>query len=245
MGKKNRLDRELVRRELVESRTKAQALIMAGRVFSEEKKLDKAGMPVSFDMPLEVRGRPHPWVSRGGLKLEKGLQAFGIDPAGLRCLDIGASTGGFTDVLLSRGAAHVVAVDVGYGQLAGKLRDDPRITVRERTNARYLTAPDVGGSVDLLVCDASFISLCTLLPAPLAQVKPGGRLVALIKPQFEAGRENVPGGVVRDPAVREQVCARVRAWLAARPGWEPGALVESPVHGPKGNVEFLLEGRLR
>jgi 23S rRNA (cytidine1920-2'-O)/16S rRNA (cytidine1409-2'-O)-methyltransferase len=242
-GGKQRADQALVERGLAESRSKAQALIMAGMVFSKEKRIEKAGQPVAEDQPLEVRGQEHPWVSRGGLKLEKGLEAFGIDPAGLVCLDIGASTGGFTDVLLSKGAAKVYAVDVGHGQLAWKLRQDARVVVLEKTNARHLTVEQVPEPVDLVVCDASFIGLETVLPAGLALTRPGTRLVALIKPQFEVGKERVgKGGVVRDPELHEEVCARISAWLAAQPGWRVLGVTESPITGPEGNVEFLIGG---
>jgi 23S rRNA (cytidine1920-2'-O)/16S rRNA (cytidine1409-2'-O)-methyltransferase len=224
----------------VESRSKAQALILAGVVFSGETRLDKAGLSVAADRPLEVRGADHPWVSRGGLKLAHGLDHFAIDPTGLTALDVGASTGGFTDVLLTRGAANVYAVDVGHGQLAWKLRQDPRVVVLEKTNARHLTAEQVGEPVDLVVCDASFIGLETVLPAPLALAKSGARLVALIKPQFEVGPARVgKGGVVRDAALHREVCERIAAWLPGQ-GWTVLGLTESPILGPEGNKEFLI-----
>jgi 23S rRNA (cytidine1920-2'-O)/16S rRNA (cytidine1409-2'-O)-methyltransferase len=238
---KQRADSALVERGLVESRAKAQALILAGKVFAGERRVEKAGESLAEDAPLEVRGQPHPWVSRGGLKLAAGLEHFAIDPTGLACLDIGASTGGFTDVLLAHGAAKVYAVDVGHGQLAWKLRQDPRVVVLERTNARHLTRDQVPGPVDILVCDASFIGLETLLPAPLALAAPGARLIALIKPQFEVGKGRVgKGGVVRDPALHEEVCARIEGWLNAQPGWQVLGLCESPITGPEGNKEFLI-----
>jgi len=239
-----RLDQLLVDRGLVESRTRAQALVMAGLVFSDTRRLDKPGQRVRDDLPLIVKGQDHPWVSRGGLKLVKGLDHFGLDPAGWVCVDVGASTGGFTDVLLSRGAARVYAVDVGYGQLAHKLRVDDRVVVLERTNARHLTAEHVPEPVDLVVCDASFIGLRTVLPAALDRVRPGGALVALIKPQFEVGKARVgKGGVVRDPALHAEVCETIRAWLAERPGWSVLGVTDSPIHGPEGNAEFLIGGR--
>ena len=238
---KQRADAALVERGLVESRAKAQALIMAGKVFAGERRIEKPGQPVAAEAALTVRGRDHPWVSRGGLKLAAGLARFGIDPRGLTCLDIGASTGGFTDVLLTNGAAKVYAVDVGHGQLAWKLRQDPRVVVLERTNARRLTGTQVPEPVDLLVCDASFIGLRTLLPAPLALARPGARLIALVKPQFEVGKDRVgKGGVVRDPALHREVCETVAAWLNALPDWRVLGLTESPITGPDGNKEFLI-----
>ena len=240
-AKRERADRLLVARDLAEDWTRAQALILAGRVFSGETRVDKAGQLLAEDAPLEVRGRDHPWASRGGLKLAHGLDRFAIDPEGLVCLDIGASTGGFTDVLLSRGAARVFAVDVGHGQLAWKLRNDPRVVVLERTNARHLTETEVPVPIDLVTCDASFIGLETVLPAPLALTAPGARLVALIKPQFEVGKGQVgTGGVVRDPELHEAVCARIEAWLGAQEGWRVLGLTESPILGPEGNKEFLI-----
>ena len=231
----------LVDRGLVESRTRAQALILAGKVFSGERRIEKAGLPLAAEAPLEVRGQDHPWVSRGGLKLDHGLRHFGFSPAGLVCLDIGASTGGFTDVLLTHGAAKVHAVDVGHGQLAWKLRTDPRVVVHEKTNARYLDAAKVPDAIGALVCDASFIGLATLLPAPLALCAPGAWAIALIKPQFEAGPSDVGSkGVVRDPAIRQAVCDRVQAWWSALPGWRVIGIAESPITGPEGNHEFLI-----
>lgn len=240
---KQRLDQALVDRGLAESRTKAQALILAGLVFSNERRLDKAGASVAADQPIEVRGADHPWVSRGGIKLAHGLDHFAIDPAGLVVLDVGASTGGFTDVALARGAAKVYAVDVGHGQLAWKLRNDPRVVVLEKTNARLLTRAQVPDPVELVVCDASFIGLETVLPAPLALTADGARLVALIKPQFEVGPARVgKGGVVRDPALHEEVCARIASWLPAQ-GWTVLGTTESPIRGPEGNKEFLIAAK--
>jgi 23S rRNA (cytidine1920-2'-O)/16S rRNA (cytidine1409-2'-O)-methyltransferase len=238
---KVRLDQLLVDRGLVESRVKAQAVILAGCVFAGDRRLDKAGQAVAADAAIELRGQDHPWVSRGGLKLVRALDAFSIDPAGRVCLDVGASTGGFTDVLLSRGAARVYAVDVGHGQLAWKLRQDPRVVVLERTNARHLAAEQVPEPVGMVVCDASFIGLQTVLPAPLALAGPGAALVALIKPQFEVGRDRVgKGGVVRDPELHREVCDRIATWLDGLPGWSVQGIVESPIRGPEGNVEFLI-----
>jgi 23S rRNA (cytidine1920-2'-O)/16S rRNA (cytidine1409-2'-O)-methyltransferase len=237
-----RADQELVDRGLVETRAKAQALILAGKVFSGDRRVEKAGQPIPPAAPLDVRGMDHPWVSRGGLKLDHALTHFGLSPAGLTCLDIGASTGGFTDVLLTRGAARVIAVDVGHGQLAWKLRSDPRVAVRERTNARHLTLEEPVGA---LVCDASFIGLRTLLPAPLACCALGAWAVALIKPQFEAGPESVgKNGVVRDPAIHAAVCETIQTWWAALPGWTVLGVEPSPITGPEGNREFLIAARL-
>jgi 23S rRNA (cytidine1920-2'-O)/16S rRNA (cytidine1409-2'-O)-methyltransferase len=237
---KVRADQLLVSRGLAESRTRAQALIMAGAVFSGEKKLAKPGDMVSDDAALEVRGKDHPWVSRGGIKLDHGLTHFGFDVTGSVALDVGSSTGGFTDVLLSRGAAKVYAIDVGTNQLAWKLRTDPRVVVHEQTNARFLTAGEVPEPVDMIVCDASFISLQKVLEAPLKLAKTGAKLVALVKPQFQAGREEVgKGGVVRDPSVHQRVCDEASEWVEAQ-GWTVLGITESPIKGPEGNVEFLL-----
>lgn len=241
---KRRLDELLVRRGLAESRTRAQALIMAGVVFSDGRALDKPGRQVPEDLPLEVRGRDHPWVSRGGLKLSHALEHFGISARDRVALDIGASTGGFTDVLLTGGAAKVYAVDVGHGQLDWRLRQDPRVAVLERTNARHLTREQVPDPVDLIVCDASFIGLTTVLPAALDLAAPNADLVALIKPQFEVGKDQVGrGGVVRDPALHASVCARIRDWLDRQPAWHVLGVTESPVTGPAGNIEFLIAAR--
>jgi 23S rRNA (cytidine1920-2'-O)/16S rRNA (cytidine1409-2'-O)-methyltransferase len=240
---RTRADQLLVERGLAESRARAQALILAGLVFEGERRIAKAGDMLAGDKPLEVKGRDHPWVSRGGLKLAHALDHFAIDPAGRVALDIGASTGGFTDVLLARGAARVYAVDVGHGQLAWKLRQDARVVVLERVNARHLTCAEVPESVDLITCDASFIGLSTILPAPLALAAARAQLVALVKPQFEAGRAQVNKGVVRDPEVHRAVCDRVAAWVAAQPGWQVVGITESPILGPEGNREFLLYAR--
>jgi len=241
---KQRADLMLVATGLAESRTRAQALIMAGLVYAGTARVQKPGDMLPEDAALSVKGQDHPWVSRGGLKLAHGLAAFGFDPTGLICLDVGASTGGFTDVLLTNGAAKVYAVDVGHGQLAWKLRSDSRVVVMEKTNARHLTAEQIAEPIGALVCDASFIGLQTLLPNPLALCVPGSWAVALIKPQFEAGPGQVGAkGVVRDPAVREEVCARIRAWWTALPGWEVVGISESPITGPEGNHEFLIGAR--
>jgi 23S rRNA (cytidine1920-2'-O)/16S rRNA (cytidine1409-2'-O)-methyltransferase len=237
---KVRADQLLVSRGLADSRTRAQALIMAGAVFSGEKKLAKPGDMIAEDAALEVRGKDHPWVSRGGIKLDHGLTHFSFDVTGAVALDVGSSTGGFTDVLLSRGAAKVYAVDVGTNQLAWKLRQDPRVVVHEQTNARTLDAVTIPEPVDIIVCDASFIGLAKVLEAPLKLAKRGAKLIALVKPQFEAGREEVgKGGVVRDPAVHDRVCAQAKVWVESQ-GWDVLGTTPSPITGPEGNVEFLL-----
>ena len=240
MSKKARVDQLLVDRGLVESRTKAQALILAGLVFSGERKIDKAGQQVAADIALEVRGRDHPWVSRGGIKLAHGLDHFGWDIAGAVAMDVGSSTGGFTDVMLTKGAARVYAIDSGTNQLAWKLRQDPRVIVHEQTSARILTPDHIPEAIDLIVCDASFIALAKVMERPIGFAAPGARLMALIKPQFEAGRDEVgKGGVVRDPAVHERVCAEVSGWLQGL-GWAVEGILPSPITGPEGNVEFLV-----
>ena len=237
---KARADQLLVERGLVESRARAQALILAGHVYSGDRKIDKAGQALDPTAPLEVRGRDHPWVSRGGIKLEHGLDQFGWDVTGAIAIDVGSSTGGFTDVLLTRGACRVYAVDSGTNQLAWKLRQDDRVVVLEKTSARILTADHVPEPVDLIVCDASFIGLAKVLERPLAFAKQGARLMALIKPQFEAGRDEVgKGGVVRDPAVHERVCREVETWMTGK-GWNVLGIAQSPITGPEGNIEFLI-----
>lgn len=237
---KARADQLLVDRGLVESRTRAQALILAGLVFSADRRIDKPGQALAPDAPIEVRGRDHPWVSRGGVKLAHALEQFGWDVTGAVAIDVGASTGGFTDVLLTKGAARVYAVDSGTNQLAWKLRQDPRVIVHEQTSARVLTATHIPEPVDLIVCDASFIGLAKVLERPLDFAAPGARLLALIKPQFEAGREEVgKGGVVRDPAAHQRVCDEVAMWLTGR-DWVVEGIVQSPITGPEGNIEFLI-----
>jgi 23S rRNA (cytidine1920-2'-O)/16S rRNA (cytidine1409-2'-O)-methyltransferase len=241
---RTRADKLLVDRGLVESRAKAQALIMAGKVYAGDRRIAKAGDLVAEDTALEVKGQDHPWVSRGGLKLAHALAHFTLDPKGVVAIDVGASTGGFTDVLLTHGATKVYAVDVGHGQLAWKLRTDPRVVVLERTNARYLTAQEIPELADWVVCDASFIGLETVLPAALGLTKPGATAVALIKPQFEVGPARVgKGGVVRDPALHQEVCERIRAWFGRQEGWSVLGIVESPITGPEGNKEFLIAAR--
>lgn len=229
---------------MAESRSKAQALVMAGLVVVGDKRVDKPGTQVAEDVAVELKGQDHPWVSRGGLKLVEALDRFAIDPSGLVAVDVGASTGGFTDVLLTRGAARVYAVDVGHGQLAWKLRNDPRVVVLERTNARHLTPELIPEPPNMVVCDASFIGLEVVLPAALALAAPGAVLVALIKPQFEVGKGRVgKGGVVREPELHAEVCDRITAWLPTQAGWQVDGLCDSPIKGPEGNKEFLIVGR--
>ena len=243
-SKRTRIDQLLVERGLAESRTRAQALIMAGLVYAGEKRLEKPGQTIDPEAEVEVRGRDHPWVSRGGLKLDHALEAFGIDVAGAIAIDLGASTGGFTDVLLARGAAKVYAVDVGHGQLAWSLRQDARVAVLEKTNVRALDNEQIPEAPAILVSDLSFISIMLALPAAMALAAPGAVLVSLIKPQFEAGADQVgKGGIVRDPAVHTAVCATIRTWLENEMGWEVLGLVDSPVTGADGNREFLIAAR--
>jgi 23S rRNA (cytidine1920-2'-O)/16S rRNA (cytidine1409-2'-O)-methyltransferase len=240
---KIRVDQLLVERGHAESRTRAQALVLAGIVFSGETKLAKPGQSLPADAPLEVRGRDHPWVSRGGIKLAHAIEAFGLDPVGVTAMDIGSSTGGFTDVLLSKGAMRVFAVDSGTNQLAWKLRQDPRVTVLEQTSARILTSTQIDAPCSWVVCDASFIALSKVLEVPLKLAATPCQLVALIKPQFEVGRGEVgKGGVVRDPELHARVCGEVRSWLESD-GWAVQGIVESPIKGPEGNVEFLIAAR--
>jgi 23S rRNA (cytidine1920-2'-O)/16S rRNA (cytidine1409-2'-O)-methyltransferase len=241
---KERADKLLVDRGLAPTRARGQAMILAGQIYSGTKRIDKAGDLLAVDADLNVKGADHPWVSRGGLKLVQALDHFALDPTGRVAIDVGASTGGFTDVLLARGAEKVYAVDVGHGQFAWKLRNDPRVVVLERTNARNLDATQIPEVVDVVVCDASFIGLETVLPAALALTKPNAWLVALIKPQFEVGPDNVgKGGVVRDPELHRQVCERITDWLGSLPGWAVIGVTESPILGPEGNREFLIGGR--
>jgi len=237
-----RLDQLLVERGLAETRSKAQALILAHQVMDGQRQLlTKAGMQLAADADLTLKEKPHPYVSRGGLKLAQAIDAFGIQPQGQCIADIGASTGGFTDVLLMAGASRVIAVDVGYGQLHEKLRQDARVENREKTNARHLTPADFAAPLDGLVCDASFISLKTVLPGPMSAVKRGGWMVALIKPQFEVGKDRIgKGGVVRDAALHTEICAEIQHWAEQEMHWQLGGVVESPITGPKGNKEFLL-----
>ncbi len=240
---KQRIDHLIVSRGLAESRARAQALVMAGLVFIGERKVEKPGQQVAEDAAITVRGRDHPWVGRGGVKLAHAIECFGLDPRGAVAMDIGSSTGGFTEVLLENGADHVFAVDVGTNQLAWKLRQDPRVTVLEQTNARELTRELIDRPCDWVVCDASFIGLAKVLDAPLRLAAPRCTLAALIKPQFEVRREEVgKGGIVRDPALHARVCGEVRDWLESG-GWKVLGVTESPITGSEGNVEFLVAAR--
>lgn len=239
--KKQRVDMLLVERGLVPTRTRAQSSIMAGLVFSGDRRIAKPGETLDPDAPLELRGKEHPWASRGGLKLDHALDTFGLEVTGATCLDIGASTGGFTDVLLTRGARKVFAVDVGKGQLDWKLRQDDRVIVLEETNARYITADHIPDAIDLITCDVSFIGLEKVLPGGMALCHPGSVIVALIKPQFQAGPNQVSkGGIVRDPKIHDAVCEQVSQWLNAQPGWRVLGVTASPITGAKGNREFLI-----
>lgn len=240
MKAKRRIDQLLVERGLAESRSRAQALVMAGLVFTGNTRIDKPGQQVRQDAAIEVRGRDHPWVGRGGVKLAHAIKHFQLDPTGAVAMDIGSSTGGFTEVLLEHGATHVFAVDVGTNQLAWKLRQDSRVTVLEQTNARALTPQMIDRACDWVVCDASFIGLAKVLEVPLQLAAPRCTLVALIKPQFEVRREEVgKGGIVRESDLHSRVCAEVQAWLETG-GWAVIGITESPITGSEGNVEFLV-----
>jgi 23S rRNA (cytidine1920-2'-O)/16S rRNA (cytidine1409-2'-O)-methyltransferase len=243
MAAKERIDKLMVQRQLAGSRERARALILAGRVVVDDQTVDKVGTQVNVEASIRLRGEDIPFVSRGGLKLARALELFSIEVAGRSAIDVGASTGGFTDCLLQNGAARVFAVDVGYGQLAWKLREDSRVVNLERTNIRNLTAVQIGDIPDLAVIDASFISLDKVLPATLALLASGSDVVALIKPQFEDGRGQVgKGGVVRDPQQHAQVVEKIRL-LATQLGCQVVNLCESPILGPKGNREFLIHLR--
>ncbi|NML11318.1 TlyA family RNA methyltransferase [Sphingobium sp. AR-3-1] len=241
---KIRADQLLVDSGLAESRARAQALILAGLVFLGDRKVEKAGQQVLEGTELDVRGRDHPWVSRGGIKLAHALEEFAIDVTGFVAIDVGSSTGGFTDVLLTNGAEKVYAVDSGTNQLAWKIRSDDRVIVHEQTSARILTDAHIPEAIDMIVCDASFISLAKVLEKPISFAKPDAQMIALIKPQFEARREEVgKNGVVRDTLVHQRVCAEVQDWVVSQ-GWTVAGLTQSPITGPQGNVEFLLYARL-
>ena len=237
---KTRADQRLVELGLADSRTRAQALIMGGHVFADDRQVAKAGQLYAADIVLTVKGRDHPWVSRGGIKLDHALDALDWDVCGDVAIDVGSSTGGFTDVLLSRGAARVYAVDSGTNQLAWKLRQDSRVIVHEQTSARILTAEHIPEPIDLIVCDASFIALHKVLPVPMSFARDGARIIALVKPQFEAERGEIgKKGVVRDATVHDRVCRDARDWFEQQ-GWTTQPIMTSPITGPEGNVEFLL-----
>jgi 23S rRNA (cytidine1920-2'-O)/16S rRNA (cytidine1409-2'-O)-methyltransferase len=237
--KTERADALLLARGLCDSREQAKRLILAGEVRSGDRPIDKPGAKLALDAPLEVREKPR-FVGRGGLKLEAALDAFHIDPAGWVCIDVGASTGGFTDCLLQRGAARVHAVDVGTNQLVWKLRNDPRVIVKEQFNARHMTPEDIGEKVRLAVMDLSFISLTKVLPAVFPLLDEGGAIVCLIKPQFELGRDDISkGGIVRDPALHEQAVEKIRGFVTRELGHAWLGLIPSPITGTDGNQEFL------
>lgn len=238
---KKRIDQLLVEKGLAETRSKAQAFVMAGLVYVGTKRIDKSSATFDDDAVIEVKGKDHPYVSRGGVKLAAALSHFNINPTGWICVDVGASTGGFTDVLLRNDAKKIYAVDVGHNQLAYSLRENPAVVVMEKTNARTLDATQIPEAPHFVVCDASFISLKTVLPAALNLAKPNAWLVALIKPQFEVGKDRVgKGGIVRDTALHEEVCADIRNWLSADMKWDVKGIIESPITGAEGNKEFLI-----
>lgn len=240
--KKERLDVLLVQRDLAPSREKAQAVIMAGLVLVDDRPQTKPGQKISADAVIRLKGKDHPYVSRGGLKLAAAFDHYpGLVEEDFIAIDVGASTGGFTDVMLRHGASKVYAVDVGHGQLDWGLRTDDRVIVMEKTNARYLTVDDIPDPIDLIVCDASFISLKKVLPASMALACSGAVLAALIKPQFEVGRADVgKGGVVRDPELHQAVQDDIAAWLSDDMGWHVRGIVPSPITGPEGNKEFII-----
>lgn len=238
--KKIRIDQALHERGMAESHSKAQAYIMAGLVYCGDKKIVKSGQFIAHDAEITLKGKDHPWVSRGGIKLDHAISHFAINLSGLTAIDVGSSTGGFTDVLLQSGARKVFAIDSGTNQLAWKLRQDERVHVHEQTSARILTSDHIGEAVDLIVCDASFIGLAKVLERPMEFAKEDAQLVALIKPQFEAGKHEVgKGGVVREEAVHKRVCQEVTAWLENQ-NWHVKGLTQSPITGPQGNIEFLI-----
>jgi 23S rRNA (cytidine1920-2'-O)/16S rRNA (cytidine1409-2'-O)-methyltransferase len=231
----------MVSRGLAKSREQANSMLMAGTVFVNHKRIDKPGQQITKDSEIDVKGKIHPWVSRGGIKLEKAILEYNLDCNSVIALDIGASTGGFTDVLLTKGAKKVYAVDVGYGQLDWKLRQDERVIVSEKTNARFLTDKIIKDTLDVIVCDASFISLKKILPSSLQFLKKNGWLAALIKPQFEVGKDLVgKGGVVRDPNLHEEVTNDIKGWITSEMKMNLLGVVESPILGPSGNKEFVI-----
>ena len=238
---KIRLDELLVERGLVESRSQAKGFILAGKVFSNENRLEKVGKIVDYDVPLAIKGKDHAWVSRGGLKIDYAISYFGFDVGERVCLDLGASTGGFTHVLIERGAKKVYAVDVGYGQLDWKIRNLAEVVVVERTNARFLTNTEIPEPISFLCCDASFISLTKILPNSMGLVDSGGVLLALVKPQFELDRKLVgKNGIIKDRSKHQLACEKIYDWLDSFPNWSPISIIESPIKGAKGNIEFFI-----
>ena len=238
---KIRLDELLVERGLVESRSQAKSFILAGNVFSNENRLEKVGKIVDYDVPLAIKGKDHAWVSRGGLKIDYAISYFGFDVGERVCLDLGASTGGFTHVLIERGAKKVYAVDVGYGQLDWKIRNLAEVVVVERTNARFLTNTEIPEPISFLCCDASFISLTKILPNSMGLVDSGGVLLALVKPQFELDRKLVgKNGIIKDRSKHQLACEKIYDWLDSFPNWSPIGIIESPIKGAKGNIEFFI-----
>ena len=238
---KIRLDELLVERGLVESRSQAKSFILAGKVFSNENRLEKVGKIVDYDVPLAIKGKDHAWVSRGGLKIDYAISYFGFDVGERVCLDLGASTGGFTHVLIERGAKKVYAVDVGYGQLDWKIRNLAEVVVVERTNARFLTNTEIPEPISFLCCDASFISLTKILPNSMGLVDSGGVLLALVKPQFELDRKLVgKNGIIKDRSKHQLACEKIYDWLDSFPNWSPISIIESPIKGAKGNIEFFI-----
>ena len=238
---KVRLDDLVVKKGFAETKSIAQSLIISGKIFLEEKKLDKPGYSISIDAEILFRGSMHPWVSRGGIKLDHALKTFKLNVSGLIALDIGSSTGGFSDVLLENGVKKLYAVDVGYGQLHEKILNNSRVISMERKNARYLSKMDIEENIDILVCDASFISLTKILPEPIKLCSEKAKLIALIKPQFELEKKFIAkGGVVKDEKLRSSVCENIRLWIEDKMSWKVIQIIKSPIKGPKGNVEYLL-----
>ena len=237
---KKRADIILFEQGQAQSRSRAESIILSGSVYIGDRKIDKPGTQLPEDSILEVRAKEHPWVSRGGMKLFHALEHFKIDPKGFTCIDLGASTGGFTNVLLSQNAKKVYAIDVGFGQLDWGLRNDDKVIVMERQNARYITSELISEPIDMIVCDASFIGLRTILPAAMSLAKKDAILIALIKPQFEAGKKHLKKGIVRDESIHQQVCLEIKNWLENDMKWSVQGITPSPITGAKGNKEFLI-----
>lgn len=238
---KIRLDDLVVKLGFAVTKSIAQSLIISGRIYNKEKKLDKPGYQILSDTKITFRGPVHPWVSRGGIKLDHALKSFQLDVNGLIALDIGSSTGGFSDVLIQNGVKKLYAVDVGYGQLHEKILNNPIVVSLERKNARYLSKSDIQESIDVLVCDASFISLTKILPEPLKLCSEKAKLIALIKPQFELQKQLISkGGIVKEEELRQQVCQNIKLWIEDKMLWRVHDIIESPIKGPKGNIEYLI-----